>query len=74
MRLKRHRFAAVAFAAAMLFGGVSASAGAAKPKAKGVKSVYIKTSVIDLATGKPFDMAMLANAKMPTLMFIWAPS
>ena len=45
---------------------------AAKPSAK--PPVYPNQDVIDLATGKVFNLAQLGSVAKPTLMFIWAPN
>ena len=72
-RKKRRAVLATALVSVVSFGTGTAMAGTSPAKAAG-KSVYTKSVVTDLATGKSFDMAKLASAKKPTLMFIWAPS
>lgn len=56
---------------------------AAKQKSQAPKQAQTKQSstgaypdrnVIDLATGKAFNLSTLASTKEPTLLFIWAPS
>ena len=70
---KRCAALAMALVSVVSVGAGTAVAVTSPAKAAG-KSVYTKSVVTDLSTGKSFDMAKLALAKKPTLMFIWAPS
>ena len=46
---------------------VASAATAAKP-------AYPKVTVVDARTGKPFDLATLADTKKATLLWFWAPT
>jgi hypothetical protein len=46
---------------------------ATKAKTKAPKSALPALSVTDIKTGKPLILTSLANPKLPTLVWFWAP-